>query len=111
VQWKSIVDGRTGTQVLYEGPVPSSLEELRDSTMHVTSYMCGVRHFCGRFGRAPLSPFTVIGRAVKSRIAAESGPAKLLYIREPDSRAQDIVAHEFGHLMDFTYAAGVRGHR
>jgi hypothetical protein len=93
------------------GQVPPEIEQLRASTLAVTKHMCHVRHFCGRHGgNGPFySAFSVTGKAKKTRFAAESGTAKRLYIEARDSGAEDIVAHEFGHLMDKgTYAAAVR---
>jgi hypothetical protein len=114
LQWKIgspfTPGGTYGTSAFnFQGAVPARIEQLRQSTLNVTNHMCHVRDFCGRLGGTnSYVPFIMFGRAPQSRYAAESGSAKRIYIATGHSPADDIVAHEFGHLMDKTYAAGVR---
>jgi hypothetical protein len=114
-QWKFIVGGKVVTTTTQSGfpggQVPAEINLLRQTTLRVTDFMCQRRSFCGRIGGKTTwaGAFTIVSRAEHSRFAAETGQAKVIRIQPGDAGAEDIVAHELGHLMDKgTYAASVR---
>jgi Zn-dependent metalloprotease len=85
-------------------PLENSLDRLATNLLPLGRHMCVARRFCGGYGAfhgQPVSPLQVVGRATFTRYVIGQ---HLVYMAPAESPADDILAHEFGHLMDLTYA-------
>jgi hypothetical protein len=71
-----------------------------------TRFFCHQRGFCGRDGgsNGQYVPVEVIGRSGSPSASFYSSSTKRIEIKPSQSDDWDAVAHEFGHLIDFTRA-------
>jgi Zn-dependent metalloprotease len=114
--------------VNYFGATSPSMDAVATNASNVARTICDVRDFCGRLhgpkGDPPLyQPWRVIGNVKRndSRASASTltvdlaaghemdGTSKCTFgcgIQIPDPRqpANDVIAHEFGHIMDWVFA-------
>jgi hypothetical protein len=108
----------------FEGRLPGVtrtdvMEAMSANARNVARTICDLRGYCGRqggFGVGPLLPWQVVGNVPDvpgSGSGSGSNPSRLIVsisqqdvmgLDDPNRPANDIVAHEFGHVMDWVYA-------
>ena len=93
-------------------PVVGEIVTVGVDVYDVGRHMCVNRKFCGRFGGFDGRVFPL---SVTARVPAQSNPPQndrgtrysnskqRVFVASEEAGSGDIMAHEFGHLMDLTY--------
>jgi Thermolysin metallopeptidase, alpha-helical domain len=89
-----------------------TMDALVANVLEVGKYVCTIDHYCGRYGSRVygFSPWRVFGlgptRSETSPITFDVfiNQADITNEVPNDAERNDLVAHEFGHVMDWVYA-------
>jgi Thermolysin metallopeptidase, alpha-helical domain len=110
--WPFYIDAR----LPQADPGTAAMDAVSANTANVARTICVVRGWCGREGgfqpdATVVKPWLVVGntnsgsRADRATLDVTlSAQSVILGSGDPNVPANDIVAHEFGHVMDWVYA-------
>jgi hypothetical protein len=91
-----------------------ALDAVGANAANVAKTICSVRGYCGRRGgfQGFVTPWIVLGNVPGNTSSAglldrhvEISEGDIMFgVGRPELPANDVIAHEFGHVMDFEYA-------
>jgi hypothetical protein len=106
--WPSLARARANASF---GGVPDNplLDRLAENAKNAAFTICAVRNYCGQNGgfNGPIAPWRVHRSAGASSSRANRQTLGILIADrdvQPLTEFNDVMAHEFGHVMDWVYA-------
>ena len=80
------------------------VDAASEKALRVLTHMCFTRDFCGRDGHLPQWQAFLFAANVRDGSSRYIPAEERVYVDERAGGADDLIAHEFGHHVDFTYA-------